>query len=206
MTFPNHKFPDVGGYFNAYAAEVAKALQSVDPEQLERARAIIVETIAHDGLIFACGNGGAAAIANHLQCDHAKGVSTGTPLHPRVQSLSANIEIVTAIANDLKFSEIFSAQLANAGRAGDTLIAISASGQSPNILEALKWARDHGLNTIAFTGFTGGGAATLADVRVHVTSENYGVIEDVHQSVMHALAQFIRMAHMADAAVSPAKF
>lgn len=206
MKFPDCRFPGIAGYFDAYTAEAAKAMASVDRVQLDRALAVIVETIARDGQIFACGNGGSAAVANHLQCDHAKGVSTGTAMHPRVQSLSANVEIITAIANDLKFAVIFSAQLSNAARSGDTLIAISASGQSPNIVEALTWARDNGLKTIALTGFTGGAAAALADVCVHVKSENYGVVEDVHQSVMHALAQFIRLSHMDEAAVGRTKF
>lgn len=206
MKFPGRKFADMAGFFDAYAADVAKALASVDRAQLDRVRQVLEDTIWRDGQIFACGNGGSAAIANHLQCDHAKGVSTLTALHPRVQSLSANSAIVTAIGNDLDFSEIFSRQLADAARAGDALIAISASGNSPNICKALERARANGLQTISFTGFTGGAAALLADVNVHVDAENYGVVEDVHQSLMHVLAQFVRMSHMDEQAIPKTKF
>jgi D-sedoheptulose 7-phosphate isomerase len=174
--------------------------------KLDQAHQIIQDAIVRDGQIFACGNGGSAAIANHLQCDHAKGISTLTALHPRIQSLSANIEIVTAIGNDLDFTEIFSQQLANAARPGDALIAISSSGNSPNICRALAWARSNGLQTISFTGFTGGKAASLADVNIHVDAENYGVVEDVHQTLMHALAQFVRMSHMDEQTIPGAKF
>lgn len=206
MKFPTRKYSDIAGYFDAYAVEVANALALVDRKQLDLARQILVDTIKRDGQVFACGNGGSAAIANHLQCDHAKGVSTSTNLRPRVQSLSANIEIITAIANDRKFADIFSAQLSNAARAGDALMIISASGQSLNVCGALEWARNNGLKTIALTGFTGGAAASLADVCVHVNSENYGVIEDVHQSLMHTLAQFIQISNMDEGAVGKVKF
>ena len=76
------------------------------------------------------------------------------------------------------------------------LVAVSSSGRSANIVRALTWARDHGLGTIALTGFDGGGARTIADVCVHVDSTNYGMIEDLHQTIMHALAQYIRQSRM----------
>lgn len=204
--FPDRKFPTIGAYFDAYASEVAKALASVDRSAVERALRVLTQTIEHDGHIFACGNGGSAAIANHLQCDHAKGISTDTDLRPRVQSLSANIEIITAIANDIEYAEVFAHQLSRAARRGDTLIVISASGNSANICRALRWARVNGLSTIALTGFDGGEAMKLADVAVHVAAENYGVVEDVHQSVMHVLAQYIRKSAIDDRHLGHVRF
>jgi phosphoheptose isomerase len=79
---------------------------------------------------------------------------------------------------------------------GDVLLAISSSGNSANILRALEWARGHGVATIAMTGFDGGGARALADVELHVPASNYGIVEDVHQSLMHCLAQFLRQQAM----------
>ena len=93
-----------------------------------------------------------------LQCDHVKGVRTGTDLAPQVLSLSTNVELLTAIANDLGYENVFAYQLQSQARPGDVLMAVSSSGRSPNIVRALTWARDHGLRTIAITGFDGGGA------------------------------------------------
>ena len=90
--------------------------------------------------VFGCGNGGSAAIANHLQCDHMKGVRTATSLSPRVTSLSVNVELVTAIANDLTYADVFAYQLQSQSRPGDALIAVSSSGRSANIVRALDWA------------------------------------------------------------------
>lgn len=192
MAFPNRKFSDVGTYLDTYASEVAKALASVDRAALDRAARLLFKTIEQDGQIFACGNGGSAAISNHLQCDHMKGISTDTDLRPRVQSLSASVEIITAVANDIEYAAIFAYQLSRAARPGDALIAISSSGNSENVCQALLWARENGVATIALTGFDGGTAMTLADIGIHVAANNYGVSEDVHQSLMHVLAQFIR--------------
>jgi D-sedoheptulose 7-phosphate isomerase len=88
--------------------------------------------------------------------------------------------------------EVFEFQLASLGVAGDVLIAISSSGTSPNIVKAIATAKGMGLATIAMTGFTGGPSAVLADINLHVSAENYGLIEDTHQSIMHILAQFMR--------------
>jgi len=194
VTFPDKKFSSIGGYLDAYAAEIDMAMASVDRTAVECAARILLATIEKDGQIFACGNGGSAAISNHLHCDFAKGMSTHTNLRPRVQSLSTGVEIITAIANDIEYAEIFAFQLSRAARPGDALIAISSSGNSENVCRALRWARDNRMVTIAMTGFDGGNALTLADVGIHVTAHNYGVAEDVHQSLMHVLAQFVRHA------------
>jgi D-sedoheptulose 7-phosphate isomerase len=204
--FPAKKSSNIALYFDEYANEVGKALASVDRALLEKAGKLLIETIRKDGQIFACGNGGSAAISNHLACDHSKGISTGTELRPRVQSLSASAEIITAVANDINYAEIFSYQLSRVARKGDLVIAISASGDSPNICEALRWARGNGLASIALTGFSGGAAMGIADIGVRVVAENYGVVEDVHQSLMHVLAQFIRMSAMDDRAIGQIKF
>jgi D-sedoheptulose 7-phosphate isomerase/D-glycero-D-manno-heptose 1,7-bisphosphate phosphatase len=156
--------------------------------------------------VFSCGNGGSASIANHLQCDHTKNIGKSTDLLPRVLSLSVNVEVLTAIANDHAYQDVFTHQLRSQARPGDVLVAVSSSGRSANIVTALRWARDHGLHTIALTGFDGGEARTTADVCVHVDGTNYGVIEDLHQTIMHALAQYIRQSRMTPAAISSSVF
>jgi len=200
--FPVAQFASSGTYFGAYAGNFARAASSIEPAALDRAADILLDAYTRSAGVFSCGNGGSAAIANHLQCDHVKGVRTTTDLTPRVVSLSANVELLTAIANDRGYEDVFTYQLQSQSRPGDVLIAISSSGRSPNIVRALTWARDRGLRTIALTGFDGGGAKAVAEVAIHVDDTNYGIIEDLHQAIMHALAQYIRQSRMTDDAIS----
>ena len=185
-----------------YFEELVQASATVDLVALDSAAAILLDAYTHEKLVFSCGNGGSASVSNHLQCDHMKGVRTATDLAPRVTSLSVNIELLTAIANDLTYADVFTYQLQSQSRPGDALIAVSSSGRSANIVRALEWARGHGLRTIALTGFDGGEARRVAEVAIHVHGTNYGVIEDLHQAVMHALAQYIRQSRMTSAAIS----
>jgi phosphoheptose isomerase len=194
--FPANRHSGAISYFRAYSEELARAAQSIDAVAVERAALVLLGAYTRDATVFSCGNGGSAAIANHLQCDHVKGVRADTDLVPRVVSLSSNVELLTAIANDLEYEEVFIHQLQSQARPGDVLVAISSSGASANIVRALTWARDHELQTIALTGFGGGVARSVADVPIHVDCDNYGVVEDLHQAVMHGLAQYIRQSRM----------
>jgi D,D-heptose 1,7-bisphosphate phosphatase len=200
--FPAQPSDNAGSYCGGYFSELAHATASIDPVQLDKAAALLLEAHDRGAVIFSCGNGGSASIANHLQCDHMKGVANGTALRPRVVSLSANIELLTAIANDDGYENVFLHQLQAQARPGDVLFAISSSGRSANIVRTIEWARGHGLRTLAFTGFTGGRARELAEVAVHVDCHNYGLVEDAHQAAMHALAQYIRQSCMTPDAVA----
>jgi phosphoheptose isomerase len=200
--FPVAPYANAGSYFDAYAEEISRAAKTIEPAAFDRAAAILLEAYARDARMFSCGNGGSASIANHMQCDHMKGVRTATDLTPRVLSLSTNVELLTAIANDMGYDNVFVYQLQSQSRPGDVLIAVSSSGRSPNIVRAVTWARDNGLRTIAVTGFDGGAARTTAEVSVHVDCTNYGIIEDLHQAIMHALAQYIRQSRMTADAIS----
>jgi phosphoheptose isomerase len=204
--FPARAYQACGAYFSDYARELAKAASSVEPPALDRAASILLDAYTRGARVFSCGNGGSAAIANHMQCDQMKGLRTGTDLVPRFVSLSSNVEILTAIANDLAYQDVFTYQLQSQSGPGDVLIAVSSSGRSASIVRALTWARDNGLATIALTGFSGGGARTIADVTIHVDSTNYGVIEDLHQAVTHALAQYLRQSRMTPDAISSSVF
>ena len=204
--FPRQKYATASAFVADYAAAVAKALNSVRPGEVERAVTAMKRAIQADRLIFSCGNGGSAAIANHLTCDCSKGIATNTTLRPRVVSLSATVELITAIANDMAYPEVFAYQLKNAARPGDVLITISSSGDSENIVRALDWAGENGMTTIALSGFTGGRSAQMADISLHIASENYGVVEDVHQSLMHILAQYVRMSELPSELVQTLRF
>ena len=206
MTFPDEKFPDAAAYTDAYFAQLARAAASVDRAALTRAVALLEKAYERRATLFVCGNGGSASISNHLECDHGKLVATDTNLLPRVRSLAANVEVITAIANDLEYAEVFTHQLRLNGQKGDVVMTVSSSGDSENVVRAIQWARDNGCDSIALTGFDGGRTAKLATVNLHVAGDNYGVIEDVHQSLMHLMGQFIRQKQMSPETIKQRKF
>lgn len=198
VRFPGKPYDDAARYLVDYSEAVAAAHAKIDPTAFAQAALMLEEAVARGATILTCGNGGSASISNHFVCDHTKGTRADTQILPRVHSLVANIEINTAIANDLAYDKIFSFQLQSYASAGDVLVAISSSGNSPNIVNALQWAKSNAVRSIAMTGFSGGKAREIADISLHVDAHNYGVVEDVHQSIMHALAQFLRQRHMMD--------
>ena len=204
MKFPAKKYDDPIEFFDGYLDAVARAAAAVDRSALGRAADLLTELFSADRTLYVCGNGGSAAISNHLLCDYSKCIQTDTVLLPRVVSLSASVEYITAIGNDIDFADIFVFQLRTAARKGDALMTVSASGNSENIVRAVEWARNNGLRTIAMTGFEGGRSAGIADVNLHTPAANYGIAEDVHQSMMHMLAQYLRMRSM-DAALVPSR-
>ena len=206
MSFPDSKFGNIVGYAESYFAQVAQAAASVDGTQLQRAADILTRVYTEGGVVYSCGNGGSAAIANHLVCDHCKLIRTDTELQSRIVSLSTTVEVITAIGNDISFDEIFVYQLRCLAKPGDVLITISSSGDSENIVRTVQWAKDNDIPVISMTGFNGGRSGQLADVNLHVDADNYGVIEDVHQSLMHLLAQYIRQAHMDEKVIQKRKF
>ena len=196
LKFPTVWFESASQYFEAYRDEIIRSWSTVDPAAVTAAAQILIDCIDRDGVIYACGNGGSAAIANHLMCDFQKGIQTDTTAKPRVVSLSCNLEIITAIGNDIGYEDIFVYQLRTMARPGDVIMTISASGNSENIVRAVNWAKSNGVPTIALVGFAGGRSGALADVTIHVAAENYGTVEDVHQSIMHILAQYLRQSRM----------
>jgi D-sedoheptulose 7-phosphate isomerase/D-glycero-D-manno-heptose 1,7-bisphosphate phosphatase len=197
VAFPQMRYESAYLFAEHYSHELAQALATVDVAAFDRASKVLGDAYDRDAAVFVCGNGGSASIANHLQCDHVKGVRVGTELHTRVTSLSTNVEILSAIANDIGYDAVFEYQLESMSRPGDVLVAVSSSGRSPNIVRALAWAETHGMQTIAMTGFGGGDARKIAGVSIHVDAANYGVVEDAHQACMHLLAQYARQSRMA---------
>jgi phosphoheptose isomerase len=193
----NEKLPliSIETHVRAYAESLQRALLSVSWEQLDHAISAILDVRGLGKALFVAGNGGSAAIADHLLCDWVKGTHTETkpPIH--VHSLVASTALLTACANDFGYEVAFSRQLEMAGQNGDLLLTISASGKSPNILAAMSAASRIGIKTIAFTGFSGGKAREIADISIHVDAYNYGVVEDAFQALMHNLAQYIYGKH-----------
>jgi len=181
----------IGAHVKGYADALSSALLSIDWHQLDLAVAEIESVRTRGARLWVAGNGGSAAIADHLLCDWVKGTFTTsqTPIH--VHSLVSNIPLLTACANDFGYDASFSRQIEMQAQPGDVLICISSSGNSANILAALRKASAMGLKTIALTGFGGGESVRLADISLHVAAHNYGVVEDCHQILMHNIAQYI---------------
>ncbi|KND60684.1 Phosphoheptose isomerase 1 [Candidatus Burkholderia verschuerenii] len=204
--FPTRHYADCGEYADDYFDTYHRASALLDRSEIHRASALFREVVERGGTVFVCGNGGSAAISNHLTCDCLKGVRNGTDIKPNVYSLASTVELITAIANDFSYDQIFSFQLESHANAGDLLIVISSSGGSPNIVQALRCAKEMGVQTIAMTGFDGGAANELADVKLWVKAHNYGVVEDIHQSLMHILAQHTRQQYVDRESIGKIKF
>ncbi len=198
MSFPSHKYYDFNDFVKDYYNNLIDGSKLIDNEQLKLCAEICETVFQNNNWLFVCGNGGSAAIANHFIADYTKLISTGTKLKPKVHSLSNNVEIISAIANDISYEEIFSYQLNRFATKNDALIVISGSGNSPNIIKALSDGKKIGCKTIAFTGFAGGAARKLADISIHVDVHNYGIVEDLHQGMMHIIAQYIRQKALPD--------
>lgn len=206
MTFPEKKYEEISSFADDYFDRITKASNLVDRDKLVQAANVLERTYKENQTLYVCGNGGSAATAGTFVCDHTKLVQTDTSLTARVVSLSGNMSMLTAIANDLSYDDVFLFQLKTLANSGDVLLAISASGNSENIVNAATWARKNQMKVIAFTGFEGGRMASLATVHLHVEADNYGIIEDVHQSLMHMLAQYIRLKHMPEELISDRMF
>ena len=153
---------------------------------------VLFNAYCNDKFVFIVGNGGSAALASHLACDLGKGVTfhNGTK-RMRVLSLTDNIPVMTAWANDVSYESIFAEQLRNFVGRGDVVFAISGSGNSGNVLRALEVAKAAGAITIGITGFHGGKMKALCDFCLVVPSSNMQVIEDLHTVTAHALSTIL---------------
>ena len=175
-----------------YVEGLSALLREIDLEAVERIGTVLWGAYRADRRIFIIGNGGSAATASHFACDLAKGATVSGKRRVRAISLTDNVALMTAIGNDLGYDRLFTEQIANLAGEGDVLVAISASGNSPNILDTLRWARENGVVTVGVLGFEGGEAAKIADHVVIAESRNYGFVEDFHLIFEHARSQWFR--------------
>ncbi len=142
--------------------------------------------------VFVFGNGGSAALASHFACDLGKGTVNGSPKRFRIMALTDNVPLMTAWANDSRYEDIFAEQIANFAGPEDIAFAISASGNSPNVLNALRVAKQAGATTVGLAGFAGGHMFDLCDACIVVPCDNMQIIEDLHVSVAHSLFTCVR--------------
>ena len=186
----------IGQYSRRYFSYLVEVLESVDEIEINKLGDVFESARANGNTIFVAGNGGSATTASSMANDIGFDIikKTGTDKPFRVLSLVDNNSVVTAISNDVGYENIFINQLKIHYRDGDSLIVISASGNSPNVLKAAEWVRSRGGTIIGFLGFTGGKLINLCDVKIHVKSEagEYGPVEDTHLIMNHILAHWFQ--------------
>lgn len=177
---------------DAYLRNLAAAIDAVSRDAVWAAVDLLVEAGRTRRRIYLVGNGGSAATASHMANDLCKQATV--PGHPmlRAVALTDNVPLITAWGNDTDYAECFAMQLANHVEPGDVVVAISTSGNSPNILRAAEVARQAGARVIALTGPAGGGLRGRADVCIHVPSDDIGQQEDVHLVLNHVITTAIR--------------
>ena len=172
-----------------YARRLHVVLQCSDWSGVERLAEELRDCWRTGRQVFLCGNGGSAGNAIHLANDFLYGVSKTIGSGLRVSALPANSSVLTCLANDEGYDSVFSIQLAVLGRRDDVLIALSGSGNSPNIIKALEQARTMGIRTFAILGYSGGKAKTLADVPIHFPVDDMQISEDMQLVVGHMVMQ-----------------
>lgn len=170
----------------------ADALSGLDARALQDALDVLIRAHERGATVFICGNGGSASSASHFATDLMKGAVPPGARPLRALALGDNPALLTAVANDIRYEEVFAHALRALARPGDVLCVISASGASPNVLAALREAVELGLETIALTGFSGGASRELADVCIHVPVDDYGIVETAHSGAAHLLTTGLR--------------
>jgi len=181
-------------FMKKYLAEVKGCLDAMDGQldKFDELGQLMLDARERGATIFLCGNGGSASCASHFTSDLAKGTIHPKEARFRVLSLSDNIPLMTAWGNDSSYADIFVEQLKNLMRPGDLVIGISGSGNSPNVLKTIEWARQNGAKTVSITGFKGGKMATAAEWAYVIPLHYMQQIEDMHMLIEHMVTSAIR--------------
>jgi phosphoheptose isomerase len=182
-----------------YLARLATLLEGIPHPAIAQVVSRLLAARASGRRIYIMGNGGSAATASHLVCDLVKTASVPGLRPLRAHALADNTALLTAWANDTAYDRIFAEQIDDLAEPGDVVIAISASGNSPNIVAGLESASARGAHTIALVGFDGGAAARLADITIHVPAHDYGLVEDSHSAIGHAITAAVNRALLVSA-------
>jgi D-sedoheptulose 7-phosphate isomerase len=174
-------------WITSYVRGQQAALEAIPTQAVGQLIERFKQAFKEDRQIFVFGNGGSAANCSHFATDLGKGASDKLGRPFRVISLNDNVSWMTALGNDYSYDDIFVRQLANYAHAGDLVMALSVSGNSPNVVKALDWANKKGLHTIALVGAKRGKMAEIAQDVVVVDSQHYGRVEDAHMTICHIL-------------------
>ncbi|RYD36234.1 MAG: SIS domain-containing protein [Verrucomicrobiaceae bacterium] len=178
--------------FEEYLTRLRTALDSLCRESMDAAVDALMACYHAGGSVYVMGNGGSASTATHMACDLSKGPTPPGRQGLVVWSLTDNPALLTAIANDLAYDEIFAQPILSRMRSNDVLIAVSASGNSPNLIKGIKAARQKGCRIIALTGFHGGYLKDNSDIVLHATESTYGPVEDAHLIINHYFVEAVK--------------
>src|SRR3954449_5096946 len=177
-------------FLTGYKAQLLRALDSIDLNAVSRAAEILKKARDNNRYIFTCGNGGSASTASHFVTDMVKGASYNRDSRFRIMALTVSMPTITTYSSDVYYVCVFTEQLKNFAERGDVFIAISGSGNSPNVVSAMEYANSAGCETIALTGRDGGKLAPMAKVSIRVQEPHMGRIEDGHLIVCHMLCYY----------------
>lgn len=180
--------------FDSYFSRSTCVVKNLPFAAMERVADVLYHAYEAGRSVFLFGNGGSAALASHFACDLAKGTAVPERTRKRFQvlSLTDNLPLITAWANDVSYEQVFAEQLRNFVEPGDVALGISGSGRSANVLFALQAARESGAVTVGLGGYEGGKLPDLCDVCIVIPSNNMQIIEDLHLAVTHALFTVVR--------------
>jgi D-sedoheptulose 7-phosphate isomerase len=180
------------GIASDYVTRVRDLLAGLDLAAVAAAVTVLLDAYENGRTVFVCGNGGSAATASHMAADLGKNtVAAGRP-RLRVLSLNDNMAWFSALANDLGYENVFVEQIGNLLQPQDVLVALSASGNSPNVVRAAEFAKAQGGRVVALVGFQGGRLRELADVAIHLKCDSYGPVEDAHLVISHVFTEALR--------------
>lgn len=177
-------------FTQTYREQLVRTLNGLDTSAIDRAIEWFREVRDSGGTIFACGNGGSAATASHVVCDVLKGASFGRDKRFRIMALTDNLATLTAYSNDVSYECVFVEQLKNFAKPGDVVLAISGSGNSPNVLRAIEYANSIGCKTIGLSGRDGGQLGKVAQLNIQASEPHMGRIEDAHMIVCHMIGYY----------------
>ena len=180
----------IDSFPSLYRSNLLKAIEAIDLETVDRAIGVLRKARDEGRHIFVCGNGGSASTASHFACDMVKGASFNRPARFRIMALTDSLPTITAYSNDVSYDCVFVEQLKNFAEPGDVVMAISGSGNSPNVLRAVEYASSIGCQTIALSGRDGGKLAPLAQINIQARDPHMGRIEDVHMIVAHMICYY----------------
>ena len=184
---PSKNNAAVGEWISRYLQQQKAAIDSIPQDKVARLIDRLRAALAEDRQVFVFGNGGSAANASHFATDLGKGSSDKVGRRFRVLSINDNVSWITALGNDYAYEDIYVRQLENYARPDDFVLVLSVSGNSPNVVKAVEWARQHGVFTAALVGGKRGRLAEIADEPVVIADAHYGRAEDAHMAICHML-------------------
>ena len=190
--FPLKKISKSKDFYLEYINQKNDLLQKINYKKLDKIINLLKKSFKNNNILYTCGNGGSSSLADHFTCDFIKQTNNQTNLKVKSISLASNFSLISAIANDISYEKIFSFQIEKLCKKNDVLFLFSVSGNSPNLVEAIKAAKKIGVKTVSFTGFNGGKLSKMSDFNINFPIANFGIAEDCHISIMHYLSQYLR--------------